>query len=149
MIFVHYMECPICFNLLWDPIIYAPCGHTFCAKCCQYNKRKPKCDLCQQPIENFSINRIVQEQISDTCYTDLWLRDKPQVLLKLTVPYTTTLRGLYSLAMKKVDVPENYIENFRLRFQGYNVPPDPNATIRCIGLEKDSTLDTYLVLRGD
>jgi len=73
--FVHpipdELKCPICFELLADPVITRECGHTFCrdclAKCIAAARSSSKCPTCRadydrqvQPNRNHVVGSLVE-----------------------------------------------------------------------------------------
>lgn len=45
------VECPVCFNILFEPKLAACCGHSFCAVCIDPIESDGKpCPLCSQQI---------------------------------------------------------------------------------------------------
>lgn len=49
----HHLHCPICKNLLVDPVSTS-CGHTFCKRCLDQHisMSEPHCPLCQEPVSS-------------------------------------------------------------------------------------------------
>jgi len=57
------LQCPICFNLLWNPVEIEKCGHVFCEYCLN-QKKITNCPLCRceiktRPCKTF--NRFLRE----------------------------------------------------------------------------------------
>lgn len=146
------LSCVICFDMLWDPIICVPCGHTFCAKCCGYGTKSPKCAICRQEVLGFFINRLVRQLVAtkkcDTAEPEITIciRSLDGKNGNILVPYSTSLEGLYVEAAKATDT---FIDQLRLIFSGRSIPRNPNISMRCLKIPSVCTMHAVLKLRGD
>ena len=60
---VDALSCPICLQLLTDPLIAACCQNNFCRQCLKNSLRaKPECPLCRAPLtlQNTLPNRAIR-----------------------------------------------------------------------------------------
>eukprot|EP00667_Euglena_gracilis_P010559 EG_transcript_10764 len=64
----HYLRCVICTDVMRHPVSL-PCGHSFCAACCQQSlERKRECPCCRKevlagPHPNLSLCQALDEQL--------------------------------------------------------------------------------------
>ena len=50
-----------------DPMLFFPCGHTFCEKCIRTQKEKLKqfiCPFCRVPVVNYAVNVALKSLIN-------------------------------------------------------------------------------------
>lgn len=71
------LKCPICFDLLKDPVICPGCAHTFCALCFSRSvKLKASCPTCRTPIDTHANgvnkNRLVAEMLDSLLVHCRW-----------------------------------------------------------------------------
>jgi hypothetical protein len=70
-----HLKCPICFNIMKDPVQCPTQGHTFCRYCVSIHlDRNETCPTCQEPlkIEKLIPNRVIRSMIEDAevrCFT--------------------------------------------------------------------------------
>uniref|UniRef100_A0A8C1Z3T7 Uncharacterized protein n=1 Tax=Cyprinus carpio TaxID=7962 RepID=A0A8C1Z3T7_CYPCA len=65
--------CPICKNLLTDPVS-TTCGHTFCKDCLDkhISRSEPQCPLCQEPVTTKpSVNKAIEALLQEFHQTHL------------------------------------------------------------------------------
>lgn len=60
-----HLACPICMELLVNPIIAVPCGHRFCKSCCA----GPECATCRAVIQSKIPDRLVEGLLVDLVNT--------------------------------------------------------------------------------
>lgn len=63
-------ECPICLELMCDPISF-PCGHNFCSKCKKryFKLGCVKCPVCRRlfPRKQYKVNLLIKRYIQYIC----------------------------------------------------------------------------------
>lgn len=70
-----HLKCPICFNIMKDPVQCPTQGHTFCRYCVSTHLvRNETCPTCQEPlkVEKLIPNRVIRSMIEDAevrCFT--------------------------------------------------------------------------------
>jgi hypothetical protein len=63
-----FLECPICFDIMKDPVLCNAQGHTFCRHCVtRHLDQSETCPTCREPmqIEKMLPNRLVCSLIED------------------------------------------------------------------------------------
>ncbi|XP_059395428.1 E3 ubiquitin-protein ligase TRIM21-like isoform X2 [Carassius carassius] len=69
----RHLQCPICKNLLTDPVSTS-CGHTFCKGCLDQHisRSEPQCPLCQEPVTiKPSVNEAIEALLQEFHQTQL------------------------------------------------------------------------------
>jgi hypothetical protein len=63
-----HLDCPICFNVMKDPVLCPTQGHTFCRLCIlQHLDRSKTCPTCREPLMKDQLlpNRVLLSMIED------------------------------------------------------------------------------------
>jgi hypothetical protein len=63
-----FLECPICFDIMKDPVLCTAQGHTFCRECVtKHLDQSETCPTCREPMrkEKLLPNRLVRSMIED------------------------------------------------------------------------------------
>jgi len=97
-------SCPICFEYMDEPV-KTPCGHVFCQKCLQAEKKRKAtftCPLCQTDLKNFNPSKI--DMATKKNFEDLNAKRAAAGLSKLdgSLRFITEVPSLKSIEAKKI-----------------------------------------------
>eukprot|EP00966_Prymnesium_polylepis_P035006 813374-Prymnesium_polylepis.1 len=63
-------DCPVCLQVLFQPVALVPCGHTYCEKCWRrvtdaaaYDDREATCPVCRSVCESAALDAALDDAV--------------------------------------------------------------------------------------